>query len=371
MSNGSNAHPVALQCKGWAVEEPAQEWSKDVMSLTDVTMPAPGPTQVRIKVHAAGINPVDWKRTMFPASGAGPGVAGHGLNGYKGMHHKPPHYPYPYIVGVDGAGEIESVGAKVTGLKVGDRVMFHSSLLDPFAGSLCEYAVLEGAVVSPIPSDGPKPISYVEAAAIPCATWTVYIALFDKLRIERGRSIFIDGASGGVGNSAVQLARNAGLYVFASCSPSNAEYVKGLGADVVLDYHEGSKMVDQILEATEGRGVDYYFAITNTDNAEEYTDALHFGGAVCLISGVLIPSSDVLFRRQLSVHYAFLNGLHGHPMTRPQLRIIGDQVSELYQKGAFTLQVEVLPFAEAATAMDRCATGKIGKGKLVVQVASP
>ncbi|KPI86516.1 zinc binding dehydrogenase-like protein [Leptomonas seymouri] len=371
MSHSSTAHPAALMCKGWTVAEPASKWSKGVMSLTDVTMPPPGPTQVRIKVHAAGINPVDWKRTTFPASGAGPGVAGHGLKGYKGMHHKPPHYPYPYVVGVDGAGEVESVGTKVTGLKVGDRVMFHSSLLDSFAGSLCEYAVLEEAVVSPIPSDGPKPISFVEAAAIPCATWTAYIALFDKLRIESGRSIFIDGASGGTGSSAVQLAHHAGLYVFASCSPSNTEYMKGLGADVVLDYHEGSKMVDQILEATEGYGVDYYLAVINTDDAEEYTDVLRFGGAVCLLSGVLTPTCDVLFRRQLSVHYVFLNGLHGHPMTWSQLRYVGDQVTELYQKNAFTLEVEVLPFTEAATALDRCAAGKVGRGKLVVQVASP
>lgn len=371
MSNASNASPAPLKCKGWSVAKPVAKWSKDAMALADVTIPAPGPTQVRIKVHAGSINPVDWKRTMFPASGTGNGVAGPGLSGYKGMHHRPPHYPYPYTVGVDGAGEVESVGAKVTELAVGDRVMFHSSLLDTTAGSLCEYAVLEEAVVAPIPSNGPKPISYVEAAAIPCATWTVYIALFDKLRIQKGGSIFIDGASGGVGNSAVQLAHHAGVYVFASCSPSNADYVKGLGADVVLDYHEGSKMVDDILEVTEGRGVDYYLAITNTDNAEEYTDALRFGGAVCLLSGVLISASDVLFRRQLSVHYAFLNGLHGSPLTRPQLRCIGDQVTDLYQKGAFRLQTEILPFSEASTAMDRCATGKIGKGKLVIQVTSP
>jgi NADPH:quinone reductase len=371
MSSTPNAKTTSLKCNGWAVAQPAAKWSKDALRVMDVTMPAPAPTQVRIRVHAAGINPVDWKRAMFPASGAGPGVAGNGLSGFKGMHHKPPQYPYPYIVGVDGAGEVESVGAKVTSLKVGDRVMFHSSLLDAFAGSLCEYAVLEEAVVAPIPSDGSKPMSYVEAAAIPCATWTAYIALFDKLRIESGRSIFIDGASGGVGSSAVQLAHHAGLYVFASCSPSNAEYVKGLGADVVLDYHDGSNMVDQILEATEGRGVDYYLAVTNTDNAEEYTDVLRFGGAVCLLSGVLIPTSDVLFRRQLSVHYVFLNGLHGHPMTWSQLRYIGEQVTKLYQDGAFQLEIEVLPFTEGATALDRCATGKIGKGKLVVQVASP
>ncbi|CAG9570037.1 zinc binding dehydrogenase-like protein [Leishmania major strain Friedlin] len=371
MSGQAGKQVAPVKCKGWAVEKPALKWSTDAVRLSDVTVPAPDPTQIRVRVYAASINPVDWKRVMFPASGSGPGVAGSALKGFKGMHHKPPNYPYPYVVGVDGAGEVESVGRKVTGLKAGDRVMFHSSLTNAHGGSLCEYAVMEESVAVPIPADGARPFSYEEAAAIPCATWTAYVALFDKLRIEPGRSIFVDGASGAVGSCAVQLAHHMGLYVFASCSPSNADYVRSIGADQVLNYHDGIEMVDQILDATEGYGVDYYLAVTNTQDAESFTDALRFGGAVCLLSGVLIPNSNVLFRRQLSVHYVFLNGLHGHPLTRPQLRYIGDQVAKLYQSGAFRLDVEVLPFAEAAKALDRSATGNVNHKKLIVQVASP
>ncbi|CAJ1018500.1 putative Alcohol dehydrogenase GroES-like domain/Zinc-binding dehydrogenase [Leishmania utingensis] len=365
---GKQVAPV--KCKGWSVEKPALQWSTDAVKLSDVTVPAPGPTQIRVKVHAASINPIDWKRLMFSPSGSGLGVAGSGLAGFKGMHRKPPNYPYPYVVGVDGAGEVESVGEKVTELKVSDRVMFHSSLTKTYGGSLCEYAVMEASVAVPIPTDGAKSFSYEEAAAIPCATWAVYVALFDKLRIEPGRSIFVDGASGAVGSSAVQLAHHMGLYVFASCSPSNVDYVRSIGADHVLNYHDGLDMIDQILDATEGYGVDYYLAVTNTQDAENFTDTLRFGGAVCLLSGVLIPQSDVLFRRQLSVHYVFLNGLHDHPLTRPQLRYIGDQVAKLYLSGAFRLDMEVLPFAEAAEALDLSATGNVNHKKLVVQVAS-
>lgn len=369
------AAAAPVSCKGWCVAAPSKQWTPDAMTLADVQIPAPGPTQVRVKMHAASVNPVDWKRTMFPSatSGGGPDVAGAtALPGFKNMHHPPVPYPYPYVVGVDGAGVIESVGPKVKACKVGDRVMFHSSLYSAAGGSMCEYAVLEESVVVPIPEGrGPQPVSFEEAAAIPCAVWTAYIALFDKLRIEQGRSIFIDGASGGVGSAAVQLAHHMGLFVFASCSASNAAYVRGLGADVVLDYAHGAAMVDEVLAATEDYGVDYYLAVTNTQDAEAFTDVLRFGGAVCLLSGVLVPTSDTLFRRQLSVHYVLLNGLHGHPLTRPQLRCVGDQVAELYVNGAFAMDVEVLPFAEAATALDRSATGKTNHKKLVVRVASP
>ncbi|KAK7198943.1 zinc binding dehydrogenase-like protein [Novymonas esmeraldas] len=371
MAGRSGQQTTAVRCKGWSVAKPASQWSTDAVRLSDVTVPAPSPTQIRVRVHAASINPIDWKRALFPTSGAGRGVAGTGLAGFKGMKHPPPKYPYPYVVGVDGAGEVESVGGRVTAWKVGDRVMFHSSLTNAYGGSLCEFAVMEDSVAVPIPSSGTRSVSYEEAAAIPCATWTAYIALFDKLRIERGRSIFIDGASGAVGSSAVQLAHHMGLYVFASCSPSNTEYVRGLGADVVVNYHDGPKMIDDILDATDGYGVDYYLAVTNTEDVESFTDVLRFGGAVCLLSGVLNPAGDVLFRRQLSVHYVFLNGLHDHALTRPQLRNIGDMVAELYESGAFCLDLEVLPFTDAAKALDCSATGKTNHKKLVVQVVAP
>ncbi|KAG5510291.1 hypothetical protein JKF63_07619 [Porcisia hertigi] len=372
MSGQVGKQVAPVRCKGWSVAKPALQWSTDVVKLSDVTVPAPSPTGIRVKVHAASINPIDCKRVTFPASGSGgPGVAGKGFTGFKGMHHKPPSYPYPYVVGVDGAGEVESVGQRVTEFKVGDRVMFHSSLTNAYGGSLCEYAVMEESVAVPIPASGAKSLSYEEAAAIPCATWAAYIALFDKLRIEQGRSIFIDGASGAVGSFAVQLAHYMGLYIFASCSPHNADYVRSLGADEVLNYHDGPEMIDKILGATGGYGVDYYLAVTNTQDAEDFTDVLRFGGAVCLLSGVLVPKSDMLFCRQLSVHYVFLNGLHDHPLTRPQLRYIGDQVLKLYQDGIFRLDLEILPFADATKALDRLATGKGGHKKLIVQVTSP
>ncbi|KAG5484975.1 hypothetical protein LSCM1_07054 [Leishmania martiniquensis] len=370
--NGRAGTQVApVKCEGWCVEKPALQWSTDAVKLSDVMLPAPGPTQIRVKVHAASINPVDWKRVMFPASNSRPDIAGSRLLGFKGMHHRPPSYPYPYVVGVDGAGEVESVGEKVMEWNTGDRVMFHASLTNACGGSLCEYAVMEESVAVPIPAGEARSFSYEEAAAIPCAVWTVYVALFDKLRIEQGRSIFVDGASGAVGSSAVQLAHNMGLYVFASCSPSSADYVRSIGADQVLSDQDGFAVVDQILDATEGYGVDYYLAVSNTRDAERFTDVLRFGGAVCLLSGVLIPESDVLFRRQLSVYYVFLNGLHDHPLTRPQLRHIGDQVAKLYLNGSFRLDMEVLPFAEAAKALDRSATGGVDHKKLVVRVASP
>lgn len=357
----------ALQCKGWVVPKAVKQWSIEACTLTDVLIPAPSPTQVRVKVMAAGANPVDWKRVSF--SKDGDGIAGAGPQATKDMAHPPPTYPFPYTVGVDGAGEVESVGEAVKSVAVGDRVVFHGDLTQAYNGSFCQYALVESDVVVRLPNEGKAKqfITYEEAAAIPCATWTAYVALFDKLRVEPGRSIFIDGASGGVGSSAVQMAHHFGLFVFASCSPAHSEYVKQLGADVVLDYHDGQAMVDAILEKT-GSGVDYVFEVTKGDDMEPVAEALRFGGAICLASGVLRPTTDVLFRRQLSVHYVFLNGLHGSPATRPQLRFIGEQVMQMYADGAFFIKVEVLPFEKGGEALDRLAKKSGVCGKLVLNV---
>lgn len=352
-----------VTCKGWIVKKPAEKWTAEAVELSpQVLVPTPAAHEVRVRVHAAGVNPIDWKRTTFPASRGGPRY-------FSSSHRSAPRYVYPYTVGVDGAGEVDCIGVQVTRFKPGDRVMFFSSLHDQWGGSFCEYALLDEDSLVQIPSSGTTPpITYEEAAAIPCATWTAYIALFDKLRIEKDRSIFIDGASGGVGSAAVQLAHYLGLHVIASCSPSNADYVRGLGADVVLDYHHPSKLVDSILSDTNGHGVDYYLAVANSPEIEEFADALRFGGAVCALSNVLVPSNDLLCRRQISVHYVFLPGLHRGPQTRPQLQYVGEQVMRLYSDGAFAVKVSVIPFHDARKALQQLVTGGLIQGKLVVRV---
>lgn len=343
------------------------------MQLKTVAVPPPAPTQIRIRVHAAGVNPIDWKRTISQEFYTNCVTAGSSIpkneKHLEHMHHRPPSRAFPCVIGVDGAGVIESVGSSVTDLQVGDRVMFHTDITSNVGGSFCEYVLLKACVAVRIPEGKDHSlIPYEIAAAIPCATWTAYIALFDKLRIEGWRTIFIDGASGGVGSVAVQLAHHFGLFVFASCSAGSVAYVKELGADVVFDYVEPDRMLDAILDHTKGVGVDYYLAVSPVSDVERNADVLRFGGSLCLLSGVLAPRTDLLFRLQLSMHHVHLGGLYDHPATIPQLRSVGERCMGLLIEGTFGVRTEVLPFSEGATALDRLAKGTGTKGKLVLKI---
>ncbi|MGE5173585.1 MAG: NAD(P)-dependent alcohol dehydrogenase [Betaproteobacteria bacterium] len=184
----------------------------DVIEIADVPKPSPKPREVLIKVHAAGVNPVDWKTRegqtrIFIGS------------------------TFPKILGIECAGEVVDAGNRVTKYKPGDTVI---ATAGPHLGAYAEYVAISEKTVFPMP----KNISFEEAAAIPIAGMTAFIALRDKGRIAAGRKVVINGASGGVGTFAVQIAKLYGAQVTAVCSSANAGLVKELGADSVIDYHQ-------------------------------------------------------------------------------------------------------------------------------------
>jgi NADPH:quinone reductase len=186
----------------------------------EAPMPVCGADDVLIKVAAAGINPVDWKEcegNLVPFYGA---------------------YADRWIPGYDAAGTVHQVGAQAKGFKIGDRVVaFSDRRENGHNGTFAEYVrVLSNAV-----SRVPPAVDLVAAAAIPTAALTGYQALHrpNKAALQAGDTVLIHGASGGVGSYAVQFAKALGLHVAASCSASNVDYVKALGAELVLDYAQG------------------------------------------------------------------------------------------------------------------------------------
>ena len=204
--------------------------SPDVLKVADVAKPVPGPDEVLVKVHAASVNPLDW----------------HYLEGT------------PYIVridrgfgkpedprlGVDFAGTVEAVGRDVRRLKVGDEV-FGGKI-----GAFGEYVTVreERAVTTK-----PRNVTFEQAAAVPVAAITALQALRDTGKIRAGQKVLINGASGGVGTYAVQLAKAFGAEVTGVCSTKNLELVRSLGADHVIDYTredftKGSEHYDVILD---------------------------------------------------------------------------------------------------------------------------
>jgi NADPH:quinone reductase-like Zn-dependent oxidoreductase len=330
-------------------------------------VPSPSREQVRVRVVAAGVNPVDWKRPTFIGGGSGGEAMSSDIplpfkrDGRYGL----PPFAYPCVLGCDGAGIVESIGceefAEGHGIKLGDRVLFHQDITTAH-GTFAEASLVDVVSACVIPPQ----LSFEEAAALPCAGWTAYVALFDKLGIQPKRSILINGAAGGVGSFAVQLAKHSGCFVFATCSPHNVHYVRALGADVVIDYRSDD-VVERVLRETGNYGVDYVLETVNPSLGNKHAEALRFGGALCQISGVAKEVPEFFFIRQLSLHYVFLGGLHGSPLTKPILRQIGESMLALYAANAFKVDYEKVPFNKVREALELLKQGHT-RGKIVVEV---
>ena len=184
----------------------------DVLELQDVPKPAINPDEVLIRVHAAGVNPVDWKVLAGQAKM---------LTGSR----------FPKTLGIECSGVIVEAGSLVRKFKAGDAVIANVGM---GLGAYAEYVVVRGKTVFP----KPETVAFADAATLPIAGLTALQALKDKGRIAPGRKVLINGASGGVGTFAVQIAKVLGAEVTAVCSATNAGLVKGLGADHIVNYRE-------------------------------------------------------------------------------------------------------------------------------------
>jgi NADPH:quinone reductase-like Zn-dependent oxidoreductase len=183
----------------------------DVLELRDVDMPVIEDDQVLVRVQASSVNPVEWYGVTGPYFAR----IGQGLR-----------RPKSASVGGDLAGRVEAVGRDVQDLQPGDEVFGTSG------GSWAEYAAARGARLAPKPAN----LSFEEAAAVPVAGITALQALRDKGEIQPGQKVLINGASGGVGTFAVQIAKAFGAEVTGVCSTKNVDLARSLGADHVVDY---------------------------------------------------------------------------------------------------------------------------------------
>jgi NADPH:quinone reductase-like Zn-dependent oxidoreductase len=182
----------------------------EVLRLVEADRPEPGLSEILVRVHAAGLNPADWKhraRSIFLG-------------------------PPPFVLGWDVSGVVEAIGFGVTLFKPGDEV-FGMLPFPHGAGSHAEY------VTGPTRAFAAKPgnISHVQAAALPLAALTAWQALADTVRLSAGQRVLVHAAAGGVGHLAVQIAKAHGAYVIGTASAANHELVRSLGADELIDYH--------------------------------------------------------------------------------------------------------------------------------------
>jgi NADPH:quinone reductase len=199
----------------------------EVMKFEDVPDPKPGEGQVVVRVHAAGVNPVDayMRAGVYPRKPA-----------------------LPYTPGNDGAGTVESVGAGVNSFKTGDRVYVAGSL----SGTYAEKTLCTGAQVHRLPEG----VSFAQGAAIGVPYATAYRGLFQIANAVPAERVLVHGASGGVGLAAVQLGRAAGMEMFGTAGTDKGrKLASGNGAHHVLD-HTKSAYLDELMQLTGGRGVD-------------------------------------------------------------------------------------------------------------------
>jgi len=235
-----------------------QTGGPDVMVLATVPDPVAGEGQVVVRIHAAGVNPVD-VYIRAAAQGRQPVL--------------------PYTPGSDGAGVIEAVGLWVEGVAVGDRVYLSGTAAGPYAGTYAEQATCVPANVHHLP-DG---LSFAQGAAVNVPYATAYRALFDRARAEPGEVVLVHGGSGGVGIAAIQIARAHGLTVFATAGTERGRaLVADQGAHRVFNHHAPGYVAD-IMAATGQRGVDVIIEMLANVNLDMDLGLLARSGRVVVV----------------------------------------------------------------------------------------
>lgn len=314
----------------------------DTLSLeSGVPIPEPGKGELRIRVHASSLNPADYS------------IAEYGL------------FPkVPHVLGLDVAGVVEKVGEGATGFSIGDRVALLGNFLSPFGG-FGEYAITETATVSRIP-DG---LSFAAAASFPCAGLTAYHSIFRRMKPEKGKTILIVGAAGGVGGYAVQFARLAGLQIIATCSEGHFEFVRSLGAHHVVDYTK-EDVSSRVRDITNGVGVDYAIDTVSAESATKCLKMLAFNGSLACIRAM--PDMSVLppYGVCPTVHEVSL----GAPYTLPSLEgkrdmaRMGEEIMGLMTKKLVSPMITTTcGLAEIPTYLQKLRARHVS-GKIVVSV---
>jgi alcohol dehydrogenase len=320
----------------------------DVVELGEQPMPQAGPGELLVEVHAASVNPVDFKIR-------------------DGMLKMIVPFRFPLILGNDFSGVVKAVGAGVTRFRPGDAVF--ARMDKQRIGAFAEFALVAEADAAAKPAN----LSHVEAAAVPLAGLTAWQALFEIGGLKSGQKVLIHGGSGGVGSFAIQFARHAGLTVATTVGARNMELARSLGADTVIDY-KTQRFEDFVSD------YDLVFDTQAGEIQHRSFDVLKRGGALVSIAGkpdgrlvrefglnpLLAMLLDFLSRKTLRLakrHGVRYEYLFMHP-SGEQL----EQIGRLLADGSVrTIIDKVFPLAQVREALAYSEAGH-ATGKVVVEV---
>ena len=253
--------------------------SFDAFEMRDVTVPVVGSRQVRVRVHATAINPLD---TQIRRGDYADDV------------------PLPAIIGHDVSGVVEEKGADVSEFEIGDEVYYTPKIFGG-AGSYAEQHVADVDLVARKPHN----ISHLEAASLTLVGGTVWEALVTRAQLAVHETILIHGGAGGVGTVAIQLAKAMGARVITTARRSNHEFARSLGADEVID-HTSDDYVSAVAELTHGQGVNVVFDTIGGDTLTKSALALADAGRVVSIVDIAQPQNLIeAWGKNAAYHFVF------------------------------------------------------------------
>lgn len=288
----------------------------DVLRYEEIDRPEPGDGEVLIKVHAASVNPADWKLR-------------------RGFMTK----PLPTVLGYDVSGTVET--SLADGFAEGDEVFGSSA-----SGGYAEYSTASAGVIA----KKPEGVSHEQAATIPVAGLTAWQALFDRGGLAGGQAALVAGAAGGVGHFAVQFAKAAGARVIGTGSTRSRDFVLGLGADEYVDYTQ-----QDVGEAVSG--ADLALDTVGGDTTASLLPAVREGGILVTIAGA--PPEDAARERGVRAEL--------HVMSPKSEQLV--RIAELVASGDVHVEIaEAMPLADVKRAHELSESGHV-RGKLVLIVA--
>ncbi len=307
----------------------------DVLVYENVPTPEPGPSQALVRIEAATVNPNDVavRENRFPT----------------------PKDP-PKIIGTDGAGVVEAVGAEVTGLKPGDEVFF-SGIGVGSEGSYAEYALIHEAQAVPKPAS----LSFVDAAALGLVFPTAYYALVTRGAVQAGETVLVQGGAGGVGSASVQLAKAFGARVITTVAGAEqADFVRGLGADETVDY-KSERVEERVAALTDGRGPDLIHELVVSVNLPADVRMIAKKGRIVCTGQGPDPQAEVPIGPALGKD-ATLLFMSTTNAGRAGVAAIAREIAAMVEEGKVRPVVgETLPLSEARRAHELLAGRHLGK----------
>ena len=322
--------------------------SASVLRLQDIPAPTiQTETEVLVRLRAAGVNPIDTK-----------------------LRSRGTFYPEktPHVLGCDGAGIVEAVGAAVQSFQVGDEVFFCNGGLGGLTGTYAEFAVVDERFLAIKPAT----LSFVEAAAAPLVLITAWESLYDRGRLQAGQKVLIQAGAGGVGHVAIQLASLQGAEVCTTVSSeAKAELVRQLGADLVILY-KNTDVVDEVLTWTQGQGVDLAFDTVGGETFYQTVPAVKIYGDLVTILEPDPALGNLKTARmrnlRISLELMLTPMLQGLAEEQEQQAHILQKCAGLCDRNLLKIHVsQTFPLEQARAAHELLETGSV-TGKIVLEI---